>query len=57
MTTKLKKASIAIRQKANRDNSPTWDGASDWDGDKFTANFRKAMDHYRLESGVKELKV
>ncbi len=57
MATKLKKASIAIRQKANRDNSPTWDGASEWDGDKFTANFRKAMDHYRFESGVKDLKV
>ncbi len=57
MATKLKKESIAIRQKANRDTSPSWDGAQEWDGDKFTANFRRAMDHYRLESGVKELKV
>ncbi len=57
MATKLKTASIAIRQKAARDNSPSWDGASDWNGDKFNANFRKAMDHYRLESTVKELKV
>jgi hypothetical protein len=57
MATKLKKASIAIRQKAARDNSPSWDGASDWNGDKFNANFRKAMDHYRLESTIKELKV
>ena len=57
MATKLKKASIAIRQKANRDNSPSWDGADEWSGDKFTANFRKAMDHYRMESSVKELKV
>lgn len=57
MATKLKNASIAIRQKASRDNSPRWDGAEDWDGDTFTSNFRKAMDHYRLESSVKELKV
>ncbi len=57
MATKLKKESIAIRQKASRDNSPSWDGASEWDGDKFTANFRRAMDHYRLESSVKDLKV
>ena len=57
MATKLKKASIAIRQKANRDNSPSWDGADEWTGDQFTSNFRKAMDHYRMESSVKELKV
>ncbi len=57
MATKLKKASIAIRQKANRDNSPSWDGADEWPGDKFTANFRAAMDHYRMESSVKDLKV
>ncbi len=57
MATKLKKASIAIRQKANRDNSPSWDGAEDWTGEKFTANFRLAMDHYRMESSVKDLKV
>lgn len=57
MATKLKKASIAIRQKANRDNSPGWDGAADWSGDKFTAQFRAAMDHYRMESSVKDLKV
>lgn len=57
MATKLKKASIAIRQKANRDNSPRWDGSDEWTGDKFTANFRKAMEHYRLESTVKDLKV
>lgn len=57
MATKLKKASIAIRQKANRDNSPSWDGATDWTGDKFTNQFRVAMEHYRLESSVKDLKV
>lgn len=57
MATKLKKASIAIRQKAGRDNSPSWDGSDEWTGDKFTANFRKAMEHYRLEATVKDLKV
>jgi len=57
MATKLKKASIAFRQKANRDNSPSWDGADEWSGDKFTAQFRVAMDYYRLESTVKDLKV
>lgn len=57
MATKLKKASIAIRQKANRDMSPGWDGANEWTGDKFTAQFRRAMEHYRLESSTKDLKV
>lgn len=57
MATKLKKESIAIRQKANRDMSPSWDGAEEWTGDKFTGHFRKAMEFYRLESGVKDLKV
>lgn len=57
MATKLKKASIAIRQKAGRDTSPSWDGSDEWTGEKFTAHFRRAMEHYRLESSVKELKV
>lgn len=56
MATKLKKASIAIRQKAGRDMSPSWDGSDEWSGDKFTSHFRKAMEYYRLESSVKELK-
>ena len=57
MATKLKKASIAIRQKANRDNSPSWDGADEWTGEKFTAQFRVAMEYYRMESSVKDLKI
>ncbi len=57
MATKLKKASIAIRQKANRDNSPSWDGASDWEGEKFSSHWSRAMEYYRLESSVKELKI
>ena len=36
--------------------SPRWDGAEDWDGEKFTGHFRRAMEFYRLESSVKDLK-
>ena len=56
MATKLQKASIAIRQNKSRDMSPKWDGADEWDADKFTGHFRRAMEWYRLESSVKELK-
>jgi hypothetical protein len=56
LATKLQKASITIRQNKSRDMSPKWDGADEWDGDKFTGHFRRAMEWYRLESGVKDLK-
>jgi len=56
LATNLQKASIAIRQNKSRDMSPKWDGADEWDGDKFTSHFRHAMTWYRLESSVKELK-
>lgn len=56
MATKLKKASIAIRQNKARDMSPKWDGADEWDAEKFTKHFRDAMTWYRLESSIKELK-
>lgn len=56
MATKLKQASIALRQNKTRDNSPKWDGADEWDGEKFTGHFRHAMEWYRLESSVKDLK-
>jgi hypothetical protein len=56
LATNLQKASIAIRQNKSRDMSPKWDGADEWDGDKFTGHFRHAMTWYRLESSVKELK-
>lgn len=52
-----KKQVIAHRTKTARDNSPSWDGADEWTGDKFTAHFRRSMEYYRLESSVKELKV
>lgn len=56
MVTKLKKASIAIRQNKGRDRSPSWDGSDEWTAEKFTGHFRTAMEWYRLESSVKELK-
>ena len=56
MATKLKKASIAIRQNKGRDLSPKWDGADEWSAEKFTGHFRMAMEWYRLESSIKELK-
>ena len=56
MATKLQTASIAIRQNKGRDLSPKWDSAGDWDGEKFTKNFRLSMEFYRLEKTGKELK-
>ncbi len=56
MATKLKKASIAIRQNKNKDLSPRWDGADEWTGEQFTKHFRIAMEYYRLEFSAKDLK-
>lgn len=56
MATKLKKASIAIRQNKNKDLSPRWDGAEEWTGDQFNKQFRVAMEYYRLEYSGKDLK-
>lgn len=56
MATKLKQASIAIRQNKARDMSPKWDGADEWDAGKFTKHFRDSMEWYRLEKSGKELK-
>ena len=56
MATKLQKESIAIRQKAARDNSPKWEGAEEWDSAKFTRYFYEAMKWYRLEKTNKDLK-
>ena len=44
MATKLQKASIALRQNKGRDLSPRWDGADDWDGEKFTRHFYTSKD-------------
>jgi len=56
VATKLKKASIAIRQNKGRDLSPKWDGHEAMSTDQFMKHFRVSMEWYRLESGGKELK-
>jgi hypothetical protein len=56
MATKLKKESIAIRQRAQRDHSPNWAGCEEWDENKFLRFFHSSMAYYRMESTGKELK-
>ena len=56
MATKLKKASIAIRQNKGRDLSPKWDGHETMTTDQFMKHFRVSMEWYRMESSGKELK-
>lgn len=56
MATKLKKASIAIREKGKRDLSPKWDGQESWTADQFSGHFRRSMEYYRLEFSGKDLK-
>ena len=56
MATKLKKASIAIREKARRDYSPSWVGCEAWSETQFLRFFHSAMQFYRMESSGKELK-
>ncbi len=57
MATKLKKESIALREKAKRDYSPSWVGCESWDENKFLRFFHSSMQYYRMESTGKELKV
>ena len=56
MATKLKQASIAIRQNRGKDLSPKWDDVETLSADAFHRKFREAMDWYRLESSAKDLK-
>ncbi len=56
MATKLKKASIAIREKSQKDLSPKWDGQENWSADEFSKHFRRSMEFYRLEHSGKDLK-
>lgn len=56
MATKLKKESIAIREKAKRDFSPNWTGCEAWGETQFLRYFHSAMQYYRMESSGKELK-
>jgi len=57
MATKLKKESIALREKAKRDYSPSWVGSEAWGESQFLRFFHSAMQYYRMESTGKELKV
>lgn len=57
MATKLKKESIALREKAKRDYSPSWVGCEEWTESQFLRYFHTAMQYYRMESSSKELKV
>lgn len=56
MATKLKKASIALREKSKRDYSPKWDGCDSWTADQFSRHFRNAMEYYRMEGDSKSYK-
>ena len=56
MATKLKKASIAIREKSKRDFSPKWDDCESWTADQFSSHFRHAMTYYRMEGDSKTYK-
>lgn len=48
--------SQTIRENAKRDPSPKWEGAELWTGEEFNRRFRNAMDYYRLETSIKDLK-
>ena len=48
--------SQSIRENAKRDLSPKWEGAATWDDNAFLRYFHFAMQYYRMESSVKDLK-
>lgn len=54
-TAKRIKAHAALSN-SKRDNSPKWDGAESWSGEKFTAHFRESMNYYNLGHNAKDLK-
>ena len=56
MATKLKQASIVIRQNKGKDMSPKWEGSELLSADEFHRKFKSAMDWYRLETTNKDLK-
>jgi hypothetical protein len=56
LATKLKKESIALREKSKRDYSPKWDGCESWTADQFSRHFRAAMEYYRMEGDNKSFK-
>jgi hypothetical protein len=56
LATKLKKASIALREKSKKDYSPKWDGCESWTADQFMRHFRVALEYYRMEGDSKSYK-
>ena len=50
------KSKIAMRENSKRDPSPNWAGHEEWDTNKFLKQFYVAMEWYRLETSVKDLK-
>jgi hypothetical protein len=50
------KSKIAIRENSKRDPSPDWAGHEAWDTNRFLKQFYVAMEWYRLETSVKDLK-
>jgi hypothetical protein len=46
----------SIRESAKRDPSPKWEGSQEWSGEQFSRQFRFAMDYYRMETSIKDLK-
>lgn len=61
-STPVKKTRVTAKQvnahrgRGVKDFSPVWEGAAEMTGEKFTSHFRRAMEYYRLESSVKELR-
>ena len=56
ITSKLKKESIAIREKASRDPSPKWDGCEEWSAEQFSRHFRESLTYYNFQFSGKDLK-
>ncbi len=48
--------SSKVTTKTPKDTSPRWDGCENWTADQFMANFRRAMEFYRMEHSGRELK-
>lgn len=46
----------AHRSRGVKDFSPTWEGAAEFAEEQFSRQFRRAMDYYRLEHNVKDLR-
>lgn len=55
-TTAKRVKNHAALTKANKDNSPKWDGSDAWSGEKFTKHFRDSMMWYSQNKTSKDLK-